>query len=701
MNEAPVPRSSPRTVASLGLLALVGLLVTFLAEPGTRDQAVMAAITSGVAALVAAGVVLVHGRRNGWPSADGLAIALGSIGIAALGFAVAGIAGAAAYRPRVADLLFLVLLIPLTAAMRREFSAHFESTDRQEIAVDVWLLAASIAALVYLLIRPVDAGAAASASASTFAILAASQLTSFAALALWSPTPSHLLQFLAFAAYATATIQFGWGWSYRAYTGGPRWMNALFLLAPLALAAATASMPHEAEARAPRRARLARPVLTSAAVVVAAATIAVVAILDEARGLAGVQSTVIIVGLGLLVAARVLANQVASSQAHDEVRDALTRRELALRETDAALERVRTANETLRRSEEHLRLIFDAAVDGFVELDHRGVIIRANEAFARMVNLDRQVIEGQSWRVLAASVLGADPSFATLPETGSAQIQRTEGQPLHLESRVSEVPTSPPRRLLLVRDVTSAKVADQTIRSLFQFLQDRDEDRTRLLRRTNSAIEAERNRIARDLHDGPVQGVSAASLSLEAALLMIKAGDVERGLDVLAKIRTELAGEADALRRLMSGLRPPVLEERGLIPALRDTLARFGTESGVQTMFTGALTDKVPSDIETLAYRIVQEALTNTGKHAGAGSVVVHVDTDGGSLRIEIEDDGEGFESARTREYLREGRVGLASMRERVELASGTFTVRSSPGRGTTITAVLPLDTSFAAVRVP
>ena len=151
------------------------------------------------------------------------------------------------------------------------------------------------------------------------------------------------------------------------------------------------------------------------------------------------------------------------------------------------------------------------------------------------------------------------------------------------------IPTDPPRTLVLVRDVSAAKVADQTIRSLFQFLQDRDEDRTRLLRRSNAAIEQERNRIARDLHDGPVQGVSAASLSLEAALLMIKAGDVERGIDVLVKIREELAGEADALRRLMAGLRPPVLEERGLIPALRETLSRFGTDTGVVTSFEGEL----------------------------------------------------------------------------------------------------------------
>jgi signal transduction histidine kinase len=235
-------------------------------------------------------------------------------------------------------------------------------------------------------------------------------------------------------------------------------------------------------------------------------------------------------------------------------------------------------------------------------------------------------------------------------------------------------------------------VADQTIRSLFKFLQDRDEDRTRLLRRTNSAIEAERNRIARDLHDGPVQGVSAASLSLEAALLMIDAGEIDRGIEVMKKIRKELASEADGLRALMSGLRPPLLEERGLIPALRETLVRFGTDQGVGTEFSGVLGSEIPDDLETLAYRVVQEALSNAAKHAQAGHVTVSVETDQSQLRVEIADDGIGFESGRAREFLQMGRVGLASMRERVELASGTFVVRSLIDRGTTIVATLPLD---------
>ncbi|HVD68679.1 MAG TPA: ATP-binding protein, partial [Actinomycetota bacterium] len=491
--------------------------------------------------------------------------------------------------------------------------------------------------------------------------------------------------------YSIATVLFGWVWTRGGGGSGDPLMNAIYILSTLLLAAVLTLVPHGVPV--PRtKLRLARPILSSVSIVTACGALASVAVLGDAKAIGSLQSTLLIVLLGGGIAARVVANQIASTQAHQTVEEALSRRETALREADLALERVRETNETIRRSEEHLRLVFDAAVDGFVELDQDDVIVRANEAFARMVGIDRAAIEGQPWSVVAASVQGADTSFARLPETGQANLQRPEGQPLFIESRISRVPTDPPRRLLLARDVTAAKVADQTIRSLFQFLQDRDEDRTRLFRRTNSAIEQERNRIARDLHDGPVQGVSAASLSLEAALLMIKTGDIDRGLDVLTKIRQELAEEADSLRRLMAGLRPPVLEERGLMPALRESLMRFGTDQGVETEFSGSITRPIPDDLETLAFRVVQESLTNVGKHAAATRVIVHVESDQSQLRIEVEDDGTGFETTEVRDHLRRGRVGLASMRERVELASGTFAVRSTPGRGTAVMASIPLD---------
>jgi two-component system sensor histidine kinase DegS len=212
------------------------------------------------------------------------------------------------------------------------------------------------------------------------------------------------------------------------------------------------------------------------------------------------------------------------------------------------------------------------------------------------------------------------------------------------------------------------------------------------MRRTNAAIEAERNRIARDLHDGPVQGVSAASLSLEAVLLMLKAGEEEEGVEVLAKVRRELSEEADNLRRLMSGLRPPLLEERGLIPALRETVDKYGHDNAVRSEFVGRAVVEIPQDLETLAYRIVQEALSNSTKHSHASKVAVSVEAVGGQLRIEVADNGVGFDSGKAREYLQMGRVGLASMRERVELANGTFMVHSTPGKGTTVLATLPLD---------
>jgi PAS domain S-box-containing protein len=691
--DAAIPRRSiPGVAALLSVVASVGILASALAGSGTHAQAVIGAGASALAAFVAGMLIRGAARHDdAWPSAAGISWAMFLISGVSLAFLIVGTTSAMSIHPRPADAVLLVLLIPFTMAMRDELRAHFDVRDRREIAIDVMLIAASVAAILYLLIRPPGADATVSASAGVLAILAASQFTSFAALTLWVPTTSHLLQFLAFAAYSIATVIFGWDWTRGGGGSGDAWVIVVFVLSPLLLAAVLTLVPHGVQV--PRsRLRLARPILSSISIVTACGALTSVAVLGNMKAIGTFQSTLLIILLGGGIAARVVANQVASTQAHHTVEQALTRQETALHEADLALERVRETNETLRRSEEHLRLVFDAAVDGFVELDDQDVIVRANEAFARMIGSDRTAIEAQLWSAVAASVQGADASFARLPETGQAQLQRHEGQPLYIESRISRVPTDPPRRLLLARDVTAAKVADQTIRSLFQFLQDRDEDRTRLLRRMNSAIEQERNRIARDLHDGPVQGVSAASLSLEAALLMIKAGDTDRGLDVLAKIRHELAEEADSLRRLMAGLRPPVLEERGLMPALRESLMRFGTDQGIETEFSGAIARSIPDDLETLAFRVVQESLTNVGKHSGASRVTVHVETDQSQLRVEIEDDGKGFETGEVRDHLRAGRVGLASMRERVELASGTFAVRSTPGRGTAVMATIPLD---------
>jgi PAS domain S-box-containing protein len=364
--------------------------------------------------------------------------------------------------------------------------------------------------------------------------------------------------------------------------------------------------------------------------------------------------------------------------------------EEALQVKESPLASVRAASEIVSASEARHRLLLDAAVDGVVELDANLMIVRANDAFCTMVRLPLEEILGRTWGAMVEHSPGGS-SLSTLPETGEATIETDRGV-THLEARSSVISSAPPGTLLLIRDVTASKVAEQTIRTLFQFLQDRDEDRTRLLKRSNSAIEAERNRIARDLHDGPIQGISAAALSLEAIKLMIDSGDVKGAAETLHIICDELGQEAINLRRVMSDLRPPVLEERGLVPGVREMCARHQRELGIPVSVVAGPNAALPSDVETLAYRVVQEALSNVGKHAKASRVTVRIEASAGTLTAEVVDDGEGFDPTDARAFLRDGKVGLASMRERAELAGGTLTVRSNPGSGTTVTATLPFE---------
>jgi PAS domain S-box-containing protein len=692
----------PSHARARGLVILALTVASVLVYVRLSDDARSAAIGSEILVLVAStvsaiAIALWAGR---WPGGRAIAAMWGLIALAELVFLVTDLVAPGSYGPRASDVLMLTFLVPLAYAMRAQYGAHFEPADSRALTLDVVVISMSLAAIVYVLMRPGDADGPTIVSVAIVAIVASGIFTAFAALALWVPSRPHLMLCAAATLGSAAIVLFGIEWTRGTFDGSSAAVDLSFLLAPYAFAATMTTVSHGSAAGPSEISRLARPMLTSAAVLAACGALLVVTILDEARELSHTESIVLVLVLGGAIAVRMIANQSSMAQAQLQMQDALTRREAALDAADRALARVRDANETHRRSEEHLRSVFDGAVDGLVELDAAGAVVRSNDAFASMVGVDRASIEGQGWDEVAARVIGADASFAQLPETGEGRIDLPEGQIRYLESRTSVLPTSPPRRLLVIRDVTAAKVTDRTIRSLFQFLQDRDEDRTRLLRRTNAAIEQERNRIARDLHDGPVQGVSAASLSLEAALLMLKSGDVEGTIDVLTELRREIAGEANALRRLMAGLRPPVLEERGLIPALRDSLMRFGTDQGLQAEFGGQLKSELPADLETLAYRVVQEALANVGKHADASHVSVYVGSDQTQLRIEIEDDGKGFDTANAREFLASGRVGLASMRERVELASGTFAVRSTPGRGTAVMATIPLDAALVAIGV-
>src|SRR6266508_321275 len=691
--DRPLARDSGPSLALLAFGALIIVLAHVLqpAALGTRTLVVQGSGTA--AAAIAAGVILWSARRrDAWDATRRYGIAVFALALIQATF-LAMAAVVPTSKPfggdGLIDFALLAvggLLAPLFASELRE---HFDREDWKEVLADVFLLAAASGTLVYLVIRPEGLPLSLAAAGAIWACAVMIAVIAWGALALWLPSPVHVGLALAMAAFGVSALSFGHDWFRGAYLPGDPWTDLPVGIGALFLAALLRLEPRLVPPVPDRpNTKWGRGVLTAVAVGAACASLAFVAVSELHERDGTVESSILIGLLGGAVAARILFNQVASIRSAEKEARALEEKDEALQEADGALTRLREVHGSLSQSEERLRLLLNAAADGIVELDGYRVIRRANEAFCSMLGLSVGDVVGIRWAELAERVEGG-ASIAELPETGRATLVR-RGQDLHIEARSSELPGS--GELLVVRDVTAARVADQTIRSLLQFLQDRDEDRTRLLQRTNAAIESERNRIARDLHDGPVQGVSAASLSLEAVLLMLKAGEDGEGMEVLTKVRQELAEEADNLRRLMAGLRPPLLEERGLVPALRENVEEFGHENKLEAQFGRQGVGEVPQDLETLAYRVVQEALSNAGKHAEAARMGVAVEAVAGQLRIEVTDNGVGFDAAKAREFLRMGRVGLASMRERVELANGTFMVHSTPGRGTTVVATLPLE---------
>src|SRR5919201_1110605 len=571
------PRSPVRRAAihrELVLLAITGAAAVAgyaLWPKGIESRALLSHGSGAVIALLAAVMIMRAARRPGaWRPSSAAGLALLGIGLIQTAALVAVM-----LRPPsgpyggglLVNVPYAVVAVLLLLLYRAELAEHFGVKDRREVVADIALLVVAGGVIVFLVLRPSGPAGARFEDLVSSAVIAGATVSAVAAggaLALRVPFAVHIGLFAILTGFAASSVAFGSEWLRGEYVAGKGVVELPVGLGALAMAALLTAEPLlDAQSDCVVMNKLGRPLLTAMAVATACASLTFAAI-AEFRDRAGLLETSLIVGLlCAAVAARVLLNQLRSTRAGEDLARALQEKERALREADDGLIRLRHLHRSLGLSEERLRLLVDAAVDGIVELDGRRVILRANEAFCSMLGLPRERIEGMEWDNLAEEVEGVAGALGGAPQTGPARLPRAD-QDLHLEARTSELPGPHPGVLLVVRDVTAAKVADQTIRSLFKFLQDRDEDRTRLLKRTNAAIETERNRIARDLHDGPVQGISAAALSVEAVRLMVEQGDFRQAAEILKVLSTELAQEAIGLRQGMSDLRPPVLGQRGL-----------------------------------------------------------------------------------------------------------------------------------------
>jgi signal transduction histidine kinase len=206
------------------------------------------------------------------------------------------------------------------------------------------------------------------------------------------------------------------------------------------------------------------------------------------------------------------------------------------------------------------------------------------------------------------------------------------------------------------------------------------------LRHSIEASEQERRRWARELHDETLQGLGGLQMLLSSGL---RGEDPERLRGAVRDAVQQIGIEIANLRSLIVELRPPALDEIGLVPAIETLAQRIATAEGmsVETNIALSLEEArhLAPEVESTVYRFVQEALTNVAKHAQAGHLEIELLKGGDGVIVAIRDDGLGFDPQAPATGF-----GLVGMRERVTLVGGTVTVESAAGKGTTVQAVIP-----------
>ncbi|MEX2605819.1 MAG: ATP-binding protein [Kiritimatiellia bacterium] len=374
--------------------------------------------------------------------------------------------------------------------------------------------------------------------------------------------------------------------------------------------------------------------------------------------------------------------------------------------------------------------LYDFAPVGYFTLSRDGLVLMGNLTGASLLGITYDALAGHpfsQWiapnrqtdfdRFLARVFNEGDPVFIEL------EIPRRKGETLVVSLEGRRISPGSVCRIVMT-DITRRKAGDEADRLLkiatrynrklkLEVLQRREvevtleaarkklnksleksEKQRKKLRDLTHALlhaqEEERKRISRELHDGIVQALVAIQYEFE-----LLAGDSKGGFpglqDQITRTQKILERSIDLVHGFAFDLRPSVLDNLGLGPALETFAARFHKSSGI-TVALDLIEDLGNLDIHerTMLYRVVQEAFNNVSSHAQAQNVRLQISKEAKGLRMEITDDGIGIDQGKSESPPGEGRLGLIGMKERVEMLGGTFGVHSEPGEYTTIRVELP-----------
>jgi PAS domain S-box-containing protein len=346
-------------------------------------------------------------------------------------------------------------------------------------------------------------------------------------------------------------------------------------------------------------------------------------------------------------------------------------------------------DEARREVETRFAAMLESAPDGVVTVSSEGRIVLVNAQTEELFGYTREEMLGKPIETLLPQRFrdrhvghraGYLDDPVTRPMGAGLELagRRKDGTEFPVDISLSTVMTEDGRlAIAFVRDITERRAAEELQRTF--------SERRAVLAHLVAAGEEERARIASDIHDDSIQAMTAAGMRLQIARRAI---DNPEQLELLDDLETTIQLSISRLRHLLFELRPPALDHEGLAPALHMYLETAETESGIPHRLEDKLRSEPDEETRVILYRVAQEALTNARKHAQPSEIVVLLDQRDRGYTIQVVDDGVGFVPGELRAV--PGHLGLAAMRERIELATGKLRIESVVGDGTTIDIWLP-----------
>ena len=378
--------------------------------------------------------------------------------------------------------------------------------------------------------------------------------------------------------------------------------------------------------------------------------------------------------------------------------------------------------------------LYDFAPVGYFSLDEQGKILEANLSGATLLGVERSLLINQ--RLPSHVTPASRPAFLAFlkrvfagagKQTCEATLLRQDGNSFwadfHGSSAISVIGSGKWCRVVvsdisvlkrveeaqrradateasneeLRQEIARRKVIEESLRKSEQH-QSQMLDQSRLMqeqlrnlsRQVLQAQEEERKRISRELHDVIAQTLTGINLRL--ATLQKNAGRNPKVFDRhLARTQLLIEKSVNIVHEFARELRPAVLDDLGLIPALHSFMKNFTAQTGVHVHLKAfAEVEQLATSQRTVLFRVAQEALTNVNRHAKASRVEVSIEKLPASIGMKIKDDGKSFQVERVLNSKGSQRLGLLGMRERVEMVGGTFSIESAPGKGTTIKVEIP-----------